>query len=155
MTTLSPFAVSLKAALTKQAFVPSPQVQQKLQAIQQAKQAQDPAAAQAGAPPQDPAAQGAPVDPAAGSAPAPAQGAPPPATLDDVMAGLEQLAQMIQQIPAQVSAANPAGAEAKKKSPAERMDAIEQQLSQLTGGAPQAGAAPAPEAQAAAPAPSA
>ena len=116
MTQLSPFGLTFAAALTKVGFVPSPQVQQQLQA----KQAQE-------APPQPP------VDPAAAGAPS-EQGAPPLATLEDVKAGLEQLAQMIQQIPGQVAAAAPVGGEIKKKSPAERMDAIEQQLSQLTGG---------------------
>lgn len=125
MTQLSPFGLTFAAALTKVGFVPSPQVQQQLEA----KQAQE-------APPQPPA------DPAAAGAP-PEQGAPPLATLEDVMAGLEQLAQMIQQIPSQVATAALAGGEAKKRSPAERMDAIEQQLSQLTGGAPAPAPAPA------------
>jgi hypothetical protein len=151
-------AIDFVSALRKLGFVPSPQVEQMLQ--QQGQQGQppqpppDPTSA-AGAPlPADPSAGGAPGGaPPAGAPPPgadPSQGAqgapPPPATLDDVMAGMEQLAQMISQIPQQMASAAPQGEAAKKKSPAERMDAIEQQLAQLTGSggvAPGAGA-PAP-----------
>lgn len=156
-------AIKMAEVFSKLGFVPSPQVQQQLQQMQPPADPAaaggappDPAAAAAGAPPADPAAGGgAPppgVDPATGQS-------MPAATLEDVMAGLEQLAQMISQIPQMVAAAAPAGGEQKKKSPAERMEAIEATLAQLTGqppagGAP-AGAPPADPAAGGAPAPAA
>ena len=141
-------ATQLAASFAKVGFVPSPQVQQQLQ---QMSPPADPAAAAGGAPADPAAAAGAPpADPAAAGAPPgvdPSTGQPmPAATLEDVMAGMEQLAQMISQLPqaiAQLMAQQAPQGEQKKKSPAERMDAIEAQLAQLTG-QPPAGGAPAP-----------
>lgn len=138
MKKLSSFGLHLSDTMTKKGFIPSPKVQEQLNQMAAAKQAQE-------------QAQGQPADPsqAQGQPPAPGQPgeqAPPPVTPEDIMAGMEQLAQMIQQIPAmiaQTAGAGAAGVEQKKKTPAERMDAIEAQLAQLTGGAPPAGGPPA------------
>ena len=123
MKKLSSFGLHLSDTMTKKGFIPSPKVQEQLNQMAAAKQAQE-------------QAQGQPADPSQAQGQPPAPGQP----------GEQQLAQMIQQIPAmiaQTAGAGAAGVEQKKKTPAERMDAIEAQLAQLTGGAPPAGGPPA------------
>ena len=127
---------------------PSPE---EMQAIQQAAQQGDPQAQQilaqlqqqGGGQPQDPNAQ--PQDP----------NAPPqqqPVTTEELAQMIQDLAGMMQQGFQQLMQAGAAGGEKKKLSPAERIEALEQQLAQLTGGAPPPQAAAPAEQAAPAPA---
>jgi hypothetical protein len=124
------------APLEKKAFIASPQIAQKISELQQqgvipVSQQQQPAGLDPNMQPQQaPAEGGAPQDPAAAQQ-------QPAVTLDMVAQMMKELAQMIQQgfqQLQQVSQESGGDKEQKPKKPSanERIEALEQQISQLT-----------------------